>query len=145
MIKLISDNTNGELEEKSGKIVCDPTLWTSVFVSLFGGNREASTQTKRNPKGIENLDYFGNLYQRNGLLFNSEFEKITASEPFTSGNIKRFEAAVINDTAWLVTSGRCDKIECSITILTVNSLKITLQITINKIKYERTMLYEVEA
>lgn len=145
MIKLISDNTNGELEEKSGKIVCDPTLWTSVFVSLFGGNREASTQTKRNPKGIENLDYFGNLYQRNGLLFNSEFEKITASEPFTSGNIKRFEAAVINDTAWLVTSGRCDKIECSITILTVNSLKITLQIIINKIKYERTMLYEVEA
>lgn len=143
MIKLISDNTNGELEEKSGKIVCDPTLWTSVFISLFGGNREASTQTKRNPKGVENLDYFGNLYQRNGFLFNSEFEKITASEPFTSGNIKRFEAAVINDTAWLVTSGRCDKIECSITILTVNSLKITLQITINKIKYERTMLYEV--
>lgn len=143
MIKLISDNTNGELEEKSGKIVCDPTLWTSVFISLFGGNREASTQTKRNPKGVENLDYFGNLYQRNGFLFNSEFEKITASEPFTSGKIKRFEAAVINDTAWLITSGRCDKIECSITILTVNSLKITLQITVNKIKYEKTMLYEV--
>lgn len=145
MIKLISDNTNGELEEKSGKIVCDPTLWTSVFVSLFGGNKEALTQTKRNPKGVENLDYFGNLYQRNGLLFNSEFEKITAAEPFASGNIKRFEAAVINDTAWLISSGRCDKIECSITILTVNSLKITLQIMINKIKYEKTMLYEVEA
>lgn len=145
MIKLISDNTNGELEEKSGKIVCDPTLWTSVFVSLFGGNKEALTQTKRNPKGVENLDYFGNLYQRNGLLFNSEFEKITASEPFTSGNIKRFEAAVINDTAWLVNSGRCDKIECSITILTVNSLRIILQITINKIKYERTVEYEVTA
>lgn len=145
MIKLISDNTNGELEEKSGKIVCDPTLWTSVFVSLFGGNKEALTQTKRNPKGVENLDYFGNLYQRNGLLFNSEFEKITASEPFTSGNIQRFEAAVINDTAWLVTSGRCDKIECSITILTVNSLRIILQIIINKIKYERTVEYEVTA
>lgn len=145
MIKLISDNTNGELEEKGGKIVCDPTLWTSVFVSLFGGNKEALTQTKRNPKGVENLDYFGNLYQRNGLLFNSEFEKITASGPFTSGNIKRFEAAVINDTAWLVASGRCDKIECLITILTVNSLRIILQITVNKVKYERTMLYEVEA
>lgn len=145
MIKLISDNTNGELEEKSGKIVCDPTLWTSVFVSLFGGNKEALTQTKRNPKGVENLDYFGNLYQRNGLLFNSEFEKITAAKPFTSGNIKRFEAAVINDTAWLVNSGRCDKIECSITIFTVNSLKITLQITINKVKYERTVEYEVTA
>lgn len=145
MIKLISDNTNGELEEKGGKIVCDPSLWTSVFVSLFGGNKEALTQTKRNPKGVENLDYFGNLYQRNGLLYNSEFEKITAAEPFTSGNIKRFEAAVINDTAWLVASGRCDKIECSITITGANSLKIILQIIINKVKYERTMPYEVEA
>lgn len=145
MIKLVSDNTNGELTVESGKIACDPTIWTSVFISLFGGNREASTQTKRNPKGVENLDYFGNLYQRNGLLFNSEFEKLTASEPFTSGNIKRFEAAVINDTAWLISTGRCDKITCSIMITGANSLRITMQLTLNQIEYQKTFKYEVAA
>ena len=64
MIKLISDYTNGDLSIVNGKIEFDYSLETAVFLSLFGGNKEADTKEKRNPAGVENNDWFGNLYQK---------------------------------------------------------------------------------
>lgn len=145
MIKLVSNHTNGELDIDR-KIKTDMTLETPVFLSLFGGNKEADTKSGRNPSGVDNLDWFGNIFQRakGKSLFNSTFERKTMEMSLTSGNIKEFERAIIEDLNWMLLKKIADDIKSSVSITGIDTLSITVEIiknkkTINKYNY----LYEV--
>lgn len=145
MIKLISNYTNGELDINR-KIKTDLTLETPVFLSLFGGNKEADTKSARNPSGVNNLDWFGNIFQqaKGKSLFNSTFERKTTELSLTSGNVKEFERAIIEDLNWMLLRKIADEIKPSVSITGRDTLLITVEIiknkkTINKYNY----LYEV--
>lgn len=146
MIKLISNLTTGELEIKNKKIATDNTLETPVYISLFGGNVEASTTTQRNEPGIDNLDWFGNLYQKeqNKEPFNSLTEKTIKTKALVSGNIKFFEQAILSDLNWLIKNKIAKETKPVVTITGNNNLK--LEITIkrpDKTEEKYQYLYEV--
>jgi len=145
LIKLVSNYTNGELDIDR-KIKTDITLETPIFLSLFGGNKEADTKSARNPAGVDNLDWFGNVFQQSKgkSLFNSSFERKTMELSLTSGNIKEFERSIIEDLNWMIIQGIADEIKSSVSITGRDTLSITIEIiknkkTINKYNY----LYEV--
>ena len=132
MIKLKNYNRYGGIQIIRGKIATDHTLETPIYLSLFGGNIEAQTTSTRNPAGVENLDWFGNLYQqKQGFpLFNSSFEKILRNTVLISGNIKVFQKAIAEDLDWLVKRKIAKSISSAITITGRNSM--TIEITVVK-------------
>lgn len=146
MIKISSNLTFGDLEIKNGRIQIDQTLETPVFISLFGGNKEADSSTFKNPGGVKNLDWFGNLYQQKEgkELFNSKFERATLEKPIISGNIREFEKAALEDLQWLINSKAVSGVKVDISLTAKDTLKIEIMlnrngITVGKFQY----LFEV--
>lgn len=131
MIKLISDGTTGQLEIINGEIETDNSLETPIFISLFGGNVEGVTTSERNEKTVDNLDWFGNLFQKNKNreYFNSLTQKTIMEKPLISGNIKFFEQAVLSDLDWLIEDKIAKEITPEITFTDINSLSIDIVIT----------------
>jgi phage gp46-like protein len=127
MIKLISDLTTGQLSAE-GKIKLDAGIETSIFISLFGGNVGGVTTASRNPAGVENKDYFGNLYLKEigKPLFNSKFEKYLKENPLTTGNLKKLNELVLGDLEWLVKNKAVKSFEIDFEIESANQLKIEI-------------------
>jgi phage gp46-like protein len=127
MIKLISDLTTGQLSAE-GKIKLDAGIETSIFISLFGGNVGGFTTASRNPAGVENKDYFGNLYLKEigKPLFNSKFEKYLKENPLTTGNLKKLNELVLGDLEWLVKNKAVKSFEIDFEIESANQLKIEI-------------------
>lgn len=125
MIKLISDLTTGQLSAE-GKIKLDAGLETSIFISLFGGNVGGVTTNNRKPAGVENKDYFGNLYlkEMNKPLFNSKFESFLKENALTSGNLKTLRQHALSDLEWLVSNKAVKSFEIEFEIEAVNRIKI---------------------
>ena len=130
MIKLISDKTTGQLSA-SGKIELDATLETPIFISIFGGNVQGITTNDRNPSGVANLDWFGNLYlkEMNKPLFNSKFEKFLKENPLSSGNLNTLNQYALSDLQWIVNSKAVKSFSIDLEITGANSLKIEITAT----------------
>lgn len=131
MIKLVSDKTTGQLSAK-GKIELDATLETPIFLSLFGGNVEGITTNERKPSGVENPDWFGNLYlqEMKKPLFNSKFEKYLKENPITSGNLITLNQKALEDLEWIVKTKAVKSFDIVFEIIGSNAIKI--DITANK-------------
>lgn len=127
MIKLVSDLTHGQLD-CNGKILLDRSIETSILLSLFGGNFEGSTTANRKPAGIENPDYFGNLYfqEVKKPLFNSKFEKFLKENPLSSGNLITLNQYALEDLEWIIKNKAVKKFKISLEIVSANELKIDI-------------------
>jgi phage gp46-like protein len=127
LIKLISDLTTGQLSA-TGKIQLDNSIGTPVFLSLFGGNVEAVTTTARKGKGVENKDYFGNIYlqEEKKTLFNSKFEKFLKENPLTSGNLITLKQYALEDLEWMIKNKSVKSFDIVFQIMSVNSLKFDI-------------------
>ena len=130
MIKLISDKTTGQLSA-NGKIELDATLETPIFISIFGGNVQGITTNDRNPSGVDNKDWFGNLYlkEMNKPLFNSKFEKFLKENPLSSGNLNTLNQYALSDLQWIVNSKAVKSFSIDLEITGANSLKISITAT----------------
>jgi phage gp46-like protein len=137
MIKLICDLTTGQLSAK-GKIELDPGLGTPIFLSLFGGNVKGITTKTRKPAGVENLDWFGNLYlqEENKPLFNSKFETYLKENPLTSGNLIKLKELALSDLDWIIQKKAVKSFEIVFEIKGANSV----QIEITAIKPDKTKI-----
>ncbi len=129
MIKLaFTDTRFGELCIDTGKIENDDTLWTPILLSLFGGNIEADSGQDRQPIGVENKDWFGNLYLAGigSEKFNSSFERVLTSTPFTSAGFAEYERAVLADLDWLVRAKILGSIEVTFSIKSAIQIETTI-------------------
>lgn len=146
MIKLISTYAGADLEIKNGKISRDYTLNTPIILSLTGGNVEADTQSQRNPAGVDNLDWFGNLFMisQGQPLFNSKFERATRTLALMSGNLKEFERAANEDLDWMIQKKIAEKVEAVCSIVGTSQLKTMIYIyRSDKTKQDYQYLFEV--
>lgn len=133
MIKIVENNSGGQIGiDQWGRPEQDSSLFTPVYLSLFGGNVEGITIADRNPDGIDNNDWFGNLtLQKDGqVLFNSKFEKIITNEPIISGNIQRFKEAALFDLNWMKEKKIAASINVEISI--VNPQQLSVIVTLYK-------------
>jgi len=132
MIALKDNNTRGDFAIVDNVIATDLTLHTPVYISIYGGNTQADTPTKRRPAGVENLDWWGNIYsvQNPENRFNSKFERALNEIPIMSGTLKKFEQAAIEDCTWLITKKIAKSVDATASIENAQRLKI--EITIEK-------------
>jgi len=142
MIKLISNYSYGQLD-LSERINTEKSLYTAILISLTGGNIEANSSTFRQPSGIDNNDWFGNLFQlKSGYdLYNSNFERLLKTAPLISGNLNEFESAIAEDLDWLIQRKIASSFTAEITILTKETVEIIINIEGSKEKYK--YLFEV--
>lgn len=131
MIKLISDYTHGQLDADNGKIKLDDTLQTSIFFSLAGGNIGGVTTNDRKPSGVENLDWFGNLYLKefDKPLFNSKFEQFLKKNPLSSGNLITLNQHALSDLQWIVNTKAVKSFSVSFEIVAANKLIVDITAT----------------
>lgn len=111
-------------------LATDATLYTPIYISLFGGNIEADTQERRQPAGVENKDWWGNLFQdANGeARYNSAFERAVMNTPFTSAAYREFERAISADLDWLILAKIVKKLDSEFRIVSPRELEITINV-----------------
>ena len=132
MIKLSANDLRfGNIVIVNGKLATDQTFHTIIYIALFGGNIEAISRTDKNPVGVDNQDYFGNLYQQErGLTpFNSRFEKSLMDNVINANSTQIFQSKILEDLAFMKTKKMVDKISSVIIITGNDELKIVITVT----------------
>lgn len=95
-LTIFESGTGAEISLLSGDISFSERIYYKVYISLFGGNTEASTKGNEN-EGEEREDWWGNSLffpQEPAKQYNSETEKTLRSVALNSaGRLKILEAA----------------------------------------------------
>jgi len=130
MIKLRNYIRFGGPDLSNGYLASDGSLYTPIYISLFGGNLEADTGERRQPPGVENRDWWGNLMQdaAGESRYNSAFERAVISTPFTSAAFKEFERAIAADLDWLILAKIVKKMDSDFLLVSPRQLEITINV-----------------
>lgn len=101
---LLHDNgTGGDIYLAGNDLVLSETFFQSIYLALFGGNIEASTQGNER-EGEQRNDYWGNsllFVQSKGNQFNSETEKTLSRVVLSSKGRIEIKKAVEKDLQFL--------------------------------------------
>jgi phage gp46-like protein len=112
----------GEIEVIDGLVTMSGGLDTAVYISLFGGNY--------NDDGLLDSKYqwWGNYSETALNRIRSETQSILIGLPATTGNLLKLEEAIRRDTSWLLEERIASSIDISASILTLNKVRIILNI-----------------
>lgn len=117
-----------EVEDPSGlfhDIELDGGLETSIYLSHFGGNVEASTTGNEQP-GVLREDWYGNAFVEDpNRRANSELERALFQLPITSGNLLKYEDVSERDLKWMLDNGIASSVESDAIITAPEAVKIT--------------------
>lgn len=134
-VLLFQTPDDGEMAIAGGEVEMGGGLRTAVYVSLFGGNEDDSGADK-GP-----YSWWGNIDTE--LYIRSETQYLLDTLHVTANNLKRIEAAVARDCAWLISSGVAQEVAARAIIPEYNAIKITL--TVDGIAYEYTHEWSARA
>jgi phage gp46-like protein len=113
----------GELAIENGLFVSDKQFSTSVYLSLFGGNKEDSGKVKNKE------EWWGNLLDiSESEKLKSRFQYIITGFPMTVKNIKEAETAAQLDLQWFVKEKIADEIFIYGKAVAKNQLSLTIEI-----------------
>lgn len=123
-----------EVQDETGvffDILLDGGLTTAIYLSHFGGNKEASTTGNEKPGDLRQ-DWWGNalVADEPDLQANSELERALLKIPITSGNLLKYEDRARVDLLWMLTEGIAASIENEAIILAPE--KVEVKDTINE-------------
>ena len=126
---LIPTNDGGNYDISNNDIALDDSLYSEIFISLFGGNIEASTQREIDTNE-NSADWWGNVYSINAPVnqFNSDFERALINLPMASGNLRKFEQFAQSDLQWMIDKKIAKSIVATATIIAIGQLKIAFEI-----------------
>lgn len=127
-IHLFESGSGGDFEIINNDLALSETIFQSIYISLFGGNIEASTLGNE-ISGQERYDYWGNslLFKNDtNKQFNSETERILDNVVLNSSGRLQIKQAVENDLVYLK---QIAVYSVDIFILSKNSLKISIKLT----------------
>ena len=122
---LLYDTTDGgELAIENGLFIPDKQFSTSVYLSLFGGNKD-------DPGKIKNdKEWWGNFLD--GMSENeklrSRFQHIITGLPMTVKNIKEAEMAAVLDLNWFINEKIADEISVYGQAAGKNKFNLTVEI-----------------
>lgn len=116
----------GEFNFKNGDISLDNTLFTSIYLSHFGGNKEAVT-TQNIKNNDFRKDWFGNVFvlDKENLQLNSRLEKVLTESALNSLAPDRIKTAIKQDLDWMKKTGLIKDLEISVFIQSQFSVRIT--------------------
>lgn len=142
-MKMIPTVNGGTYDVSKNDIALDDSLYTEIYLSLFGGNIEASTERDRPPSDEQSLDWWGNLFTngKSDNPYNSIFEKTLIETPATSSGLRKYETACVADLQWLVDKRVAKKISANARITQNGSVEVTILIDGNdrySVSWERT-------
>ncbi len=114
----------GEIRIVNGITEMCPGLEVAAYLSLFGGNEQ-------DDGNIDNpLQYWGNRIEpQTELHLRSRTQYLLRNIPATSGNLLRIQEAVLLDLAWLRTSNIVNDISASVTVPTLNRVRIDIALS----------------
>lgn len=100
-------------------------LFTSVYLSHFGGNVEAST-TGNEKQGELREDWFGNQLFKNEpvLQMNSSLERALNELEITSGNLLRISDYSVSDLSWMLEAAIASKVESEAFITGIDRVEV---------------------
>jgi phage gp46-like protein len=122
---LLEDTPDGgDIRIENDLFVSDRSFNTSVYLSLFGGNKDD------NGKVRNNRTWWGNTLEGTAENENliSRFQAIIFGLPMTTKNIQEAETAASLDLKWLIKEGAADKIITTGRATGHNRFALTVQI-----------------
>lgn len=126
-LTIYESGTGAEISVLTGDISFSERIYYKVYISLFGGNTEASTKGNE-LEGEERSDWWGNslfFNQEPAKQYNSETEKVLKTVALNSaGRLKILEAAK-ND---LKLFGNISQSDINVVILSSYSVSIEVRI-----------------
>tara|TARA_B100000953_G_scaffold297883_1_gene293562 strand:- start:1476 stop:1952 length:477 start_codon:yes stop_codon:yes gene_type:complete len=99
-IGIYESGSGGDLSQINKNLILSDSLLQNIYLSLFGGNIEASTERVEFGSKNENLDYWANsLIYRNkrSKQFNSRTEKVLSETALNSAGRLKIERVVKQD------------------------------------------------
>lgn len=122
-ILIYESGDGGELSLKNGDIETVQSITNDVYLALFGGNIEQSTDNTILPGTIRE-DWWGNDLMPDNY-FNSEFEKTLSMVALNSAGIKTLEDAALKDVDFLKRFGT---VSVSVSILDIDKMSIEVNL-----------------
>lgn len=87
----------GDIIVENGRFSLTSGIETAVYLSLFGGNEDDS-----GAEGDDPIQWWGNLTETDpARVYRSETQHLLRSIPAITANLRRIEAAVGRDLAWM--------------------------------------------
>lgn len=127
-LSLFESGSGGELIIKNNDLVLSELLFQVIYISLFGGNVEASTLGNETPNE-ERFDFWANsllFADQPDKQFNSETERVLNNVVLNSSGRLKIQQAVENDLNFLT---QIANFTVEIFILEINSLRIKINLT----------------
>jgi len=126
-IGLYETLNGGDMSIQNNDIWATMALWNQIYIGLFGGNVEESTNDATG-KGEQRKDYWGNqfLEAEPDEFLNSQTERILNTTSLNSAGRIRIEQTVKNDLAFLSKLGA---VTVAVSIVGIDRILIEIGIT----------------
>lgn len=124
-IQLFESGSGGEMLIDNGDLSMTETLFQTIYLALFGGNREANT-TGNESSGDERFDWWGNsllFSNTRSKQFNSNTERALNNTTLNSRGRSVIETAVLSDLRFL--NGITD-VSVDVAILSSDNVQISI-------------------
>lgn len=114
---------DGDINIDNGVVGISGGLATSVYLALFGGNKE-DQQRKGDP-----FQWWGNAIEADpDLTYRSETQYILRSLPLVPSSLRKLELAVLRDLDYLITKKVASSIAVSASVPSINKVLISIVI-----------------
>jgi hypothetical protein len=116
----------GEISIVAGQVAMDDGLYSSVYISMWGGNENDSGLPVDN-----RFEWWGNRIEtEKARVIRSQTQNALRSLPATPGNLIRIEDAVSADLEWMTTELGA-LIDATVTMPARNSVHLVISISID--------------
>lgn len=129
----------GDMFIQGNNIVTTDSIYCSIYLCLFGGNREASTKRDNDVKEIRE-DWWGNSVGESSKWINSETERVLTGITLTNSNLTLIKQAVEKDLKKLSGYG-----EFTVEVSFLGQNKLRIDITAEQIDGESDVSFVWDA
>lgn len=128
-LAIIETLNGGDLQQKGNDLAVVNGIENMIYLALFGGNLEASTQS--NIVQAQSFDYWANsllMLNTPSQQFNSETERTINSTALTSSGRVLIENAIKKDLEFFSDLGAT--IEVTVDIVATDKIKVSIRVTL---------------
>ncbi len=129
-LHIYESGSGGDLALQNNDLLLSETLYQSIYLSLFGGNIEAST-TGQEIAEEERFDYWANsliFKNKASKQFNSETERVLREVTINSSGRLKIKTAVENDLSFIKSFA---SVEVFVNLLSTDKIEIKINVKQN--------------
>jgi len=130
-VELFQTENDGDIDITNGRALMVGGLDVSVYLSLFGGNKDDDASA-----GNVSKSWWGNIGEVPEKQYRSTTQNLLGTIPATSNNLLRIKDAVKADLAWMLNAKIASEINISVSIPAINTIHIDITITAQGIESE---------